>query len=328
MRKIILMLFICLIPQTAHADWIMLNNGDRLSGKVISENASEVTIETEMMGNLILPRSKIASVHTGSPPRVLARELRTGQPMSSPVVAVNTNAAPETKTAEAAPAKEGKVDGKYKWAGRISAGGNVQDGNSNSTTLTADADVKARDKKNRFNFGGEINWAEDEGEKTDNDQQVYANYDRFVTEKWFIGGRQSFEKDEFEELDLRSQTGLFVGHQFFEQDDLNLQVKAGPDYIYERFENNDTESDLALSWALDYDQKVTDTAQIFHKHELSTPFADTNAFLFESESGVRVPIGERLDASAQIDFDWDNDPAPGIRENDTTYAVKIGYGWD
>ena len=114
MRKIVLMLFICLIPQTAHADWIMLNNGDRLSGKVISENASEVTIETEMMGNLILPRSKIASVNTGAPPRVLARELRTGQPMSSPVVAINTNAAPETKTAEAAPAKEGKVDGGWR----------------------------------------------------------------------------------------------------------------------------------------------------------------------------------------------------------------------
>lgn len=328
MLRIILILIICLVPQTARADWIMLNNGDRLSGKIISENTSEVTFETEIMGNIIIPRSKIASVNTGTPPRILARELRTGQPMSSPVVASNNLAAPETKTAEAAPAKKEKVDGKYKWSGRISAGGNVQDGNSNSTTLTADADIKARDKKNRYNFGGEINWAEDEGEKTDNDQQVYANYDRFVTDKWFIGGRQSFEKDEFEELDLRSQTGLFVGYQFYEEDDLNLQIKAGPDYIYERFENNDTESDLALGWALDYDQKITETAQIFHKHELAAPFADTNAFLLESESGIRVPIGERLDASAQIDFDWDNDPAPGIRENDTTYAVKIGYGWN
>ncbi len=52
-----------------------------------------------------------------------------------------------------------------------------------------------------------------------------------------------------------------------------------------------------------------------------------NARGLESESGIRMPVGKVLDASFQIDFDWDNDPTEGVRENDTTYGLKLGYGW-
>lgn len=325
-----------ILSTPAHADWIMLNNGDRISGTIMTEDTANITINTDTLGQVTLNRANVASMHKGAAPRVLARELRTGQSMSvlpaSPPAAQLAQAKQEAQKAveTAAKAKEEPKAGVYKWSGRASAGGTLQDGNSSSKTVVADIDIKARDKMNRFGLGGEANWAQDNGEKTDNDQQLYANYDRFIDEdqKWFIGGRQSLEKDEFEQLDIRSKTGLFVGHQFYERDDLNLQVKAGPEYIYEKLENGDSESDIALGWALDYDQKLADNkVQIFHKHELSTPFADTGAFLFESETGARVPVGEHLNASAQVDFDWDNDPALGVQESDTTYAVKLGYGW-
>ncbi len=330
MIKILTFLVLISLPSTAMADWIMLQNGDRLSGTITAQSANEVTINTDILGQVTIPKTRVASIHQGNAPRVLARELRTGEPLSTAINTPQTIAAPKALVetpAESAKTTE-KQDGQYKWSGRVSAGGTLEDGNNNSKSITLDTDIKARDKKNRFAFGGEANWAEEEGEKTDNDQQIYANYDRFITDKWFVGGRQSFEKDEFEELDLRSQTGLFAGYQFYEQEDLNLQVKAGPEYIYEEFENGDSESDLAASWALDYDQKLfEETVQVFHKHEIAAPFTDANAFLLESESGIRMPVSKILDASLQIDFDWDNDPAEGVKENDTTYGLKLGYGW-
>lgn len=334
MKKLLSLLLLSFsLTSPAFADWVMITNGDRISGQITQNTAEQVVIQNDIIGEMAISKTKIASVHTGSAPRITARELRTGQPLSMTNTQIDQNkataAAPTEIKEAAAKTSDEKKESVFKWSGRVSAGGNVQDGNSRSKSLTADADVKARDKNNRFSLGGDVNWAQDKGKKTDNDQQIYANYDRFITEKWFLGGRQSLEKDEFEQLDLRSQTGLFAGYQFYEQDDLNLQVKAGPDYIYEDFENGDSEEDIALSWALDYDQKLLKdkNLQIFHKHEISTPFADTGAVLFESETGARVPIGEKLDATAQIDFDWDNKPTNGIREDDTTYSLKLGYGW-
>lgn len=325
--------FCILHPQATLADWIMIENGDRISGEIQENTADSVTILSPSLGALKVPKSKIYSIHQGQAPRVTARALRTGKPEytqtpTTPEAITESAPTPVVAKAEPAPKKAKANTEGYKWTGRVSAGGNVQDGNSRTKSITADADIKARNKKNRFGLGGEANWAEDQGNRTDNDQQIYANYDRFLTDKWFVGARQSFEKDEFEELDLRSQSGLFAGYQFYEQDDLNLQVKAGPDYIFEDFENGNSENDLALSWALDYDQKFNDGGvQLFHKHEISTPFDDTEAFLFKSETGARVPISQRLDASAQVDFDWDNSPSEGVREDDTTYSLKVGYGW-
>jgi len=325
-----------LIASPALADWVMLTNGDRITGQIESKTAQSVIITTNIIGQVTIPTSKVASSHEGTPPRVLAREMRTGIPMSYvagadsiPQPEKSKPITPAIMTDQTAIDKVRKrLAGKYIWTGRVSAGGIVESGNNDSKNITADADIKTRDKDNRFGFGGEINWGEEDGEKTDDDQQIYANYDRFINKKLFVGARQSFERDEFEELDLRSQSGVFAGYQFFERDDLNLQIKAGPDYIYEDFKNGDTESDIALSWLLDYDQKLmNDKLQLFHKHEISTPFADTAAFLLETETGARVPISERLDASVQVDFDWDNDPTDGVAEDDTTYAIKLGYGW-
>lgn len=335
MKPYFLFLFpLALFPLTAQADWVMLTNGDRISGTIVSQDTRQTILDSAVAGRVTIPAGQISSTHKGQAPRVLAREMRTGQPMTAPSpapVAMAPTQPPQTDTSApvAEPVQAGQKPGVYKWSGRVNAGGQLQNGNDESKSITADAEIKARDQKNRFSFGGEVNWAEEDGDETDNDQQIYGEYDRFITEKWFVGGRQSLERDEFEELDLRSRTGLFAGHQFYERDDLNLQVKAGPEYIYEKFDNGDTENDVALAWGLEYDQKVFDDAlQVFHNHNLSTPFSDTDAFLFDSATGARVPIGDNFTASAQVDFDWDNDPAPGVKEDDTTYGLKLGYEWD
>ncbi|MCD8571641.1 MAG: DUF481 domain-containing protein [Alphaproteobacteria bacterium] len=177
--------------------------------------------------------------------------------------------------------------------------------------IAFDAEVKARVKKNRFTFTSDMNWASDEGEETENDRSISGEYDRFLTDKWFIGGRQSFKTDKIARLDIRSKSGLFGGYQFFEQDDLNLQAKLGPDYIHEKFENGDREDNIAAAWALDYDQKFFDgKLQLFHNHDLAVPMGEADAFLFESASGVRVPLGYGVVGSGEIQFDWDNAPAP------------------
>lgn len=210
----------------------------------------------------------------------------------------------------------------------MSAGGTLEDGNSSSKSIVGNADISARNEDNRFSFGGKAKWAEERGRKTDNNYMGYGEYDRFLTDKWFVGGRQSFEHDEFQNLDLRSRTSVTLGYQFYEQDDLNLQIKAGPEYIYSSYDNASSEKHAGALWMLKYDQKVWDNAlQLFHNHDFSLPVNEIDAFLFNSETGVRIPVGSKFFIAGQIDFDWDNAPAPGVQESDTTYAVKAGYEW-
>ena len=214
----------------------------------------------------------------------------------------------------------------YDWSGRVNFGGFITDGNSQKKAAVLDGLAKARDEKNRFTAGAELRYAEDEGEETEDEYKIYGEYDRFINDKMFAGARVSYEADDIANLDRRIKVGPYIGYQYFESDPLNLSTRLGLDYINEEFENGDTEDDIGATWGVDYDQKFIDeTIQLFYKHDFSVPVDDTEAFLFDSEFGVRFPLAKVLTGTAQVDFDWDNAPAPGVKEDDTKYSVKLGY---
>ncbi|NCC21262.1 MAG: DUF481 domain-containing protein [Alphaproteobacteria bacterium] len=299
-------------PSAAMADRIFLLNGDRLTGSITGTGPDGAILFDSAYG------------HTFSvPPADIMAIQRDAAPAGAPLT-------PAPEDAQEAAALEPALgpDDPLEWSGRVNFGASLQDGNASKKDVTVDGKAEARDTLNRFIVGGEFNWAKEEGAVTENDRTAYAEYDRFLTEKWFAGTRVRFRTDELQKLDLRSKYGLFLGYQFFESDDLNLKARGGVDYIRERFEGAKDENDLAGTWALDYDQTFFEDAfTLFHDHDLSIPFDDTGAFLFESNSGLRVPVGQHLVGTAEIEFDWDNDPVPGVREEDTTYSLKLGYEW-
>lgn len=212
------------------------------------------------------------------------------------------------------------------WAGRINFGGFVTDGNTDKKAVILDGLARARGEKNRYTAGAELRYAEDEGIETENQYMIYGEYDRFVTDKWFTGARASFESDDIANLDSRIRVGPYVGYQFYETEPLNLSSRIGLDFIADEFSNGNKSEDIAATWGLDYDQRFFgDAVQAFYKHDFSVPLDDTAGFLFDSEAGVRFPLAKVLTGTAQIDFDWDNDPAPGILEDDTKYSLKLGY---
>lgn len=46
-----------------------------------------------------------------------------------------------------------------------------------------------------------------------------------------------------------------------------------------------------------------------------------------SRTGVRVPIASGINASVQVNLDWEREPAPGRKSTDTTLLIGLGYEW-
>ena len=64
MRKLVLAL---LLAAGLRADIIIFENGDRLSGEVLTLTGSELKLRNEVQGVITLPRAKIASIHFREP---------------------------------------------------------------------------------------------------------------------------------------------------------------------------------------------------------------------------------------------------------------------
>jgi len=129
-----------------------------------------------------------------------------------------------------------------KWSGRINVGGLLTDGNTSRKAVSVDGRTEARNKKNRYTAGAEFYYAEDEGEETQNEYIVYGEYDRFVNEKLFYGGRVSYEVDDLADLDYRLKVGPYVGYQYYESEPLNLSTRLGLDYIREETGDGETKT--------------------------------------------------------------------------------------
>ena len=56
-------------------------------------------------------------------------------------------------------------------------------------------------------------------------------------------------------------------------------------------------------------------------------FRTVVAFRPAREEGMRVPVAERLTASAQLNLDWEREPAPGLKAVDTTWLLGLNYHW-
>ncbi len=217
-----------------------------------------------------------------------------------------------------------------KWSGRANIGASLQTGNTEQDAINADGVIQAKwGDIHRATLKAEYNRETEDGDTTEDNRSIEGLYDYFFAPKWFINTNAKFEQDDISDIDLRYNIGVGLGHQVFESDDLNLQYVLGPTYLREEFEDGSSDDSIAARWAFDYDQKVLENRfQLFHEHELLVPTDETDAFLFDSKSGVRIPIIHGIVGTAEVDFDWDNDPEPGIKEDDTTYAIKIGYEWD
>lgn len=334
--------FACL-PFVAHADEIRMLNGDLITGKIIKKETSVVVVSTSYAGQINIQWSEIANIKTDKPVHLV---LTDGSNLHGPLLEDEEGAAnielSEADEGKNVAAEEKEFDLRevryinptpdltgegVRWTGHVNAGGALTQGNNDTSSLRFDGETIARTLKNRYTLSGEFNRAEDRGRDTRFDSRVRAKYDRFLTDQWYGYVNSSFENDRFRDLRLRSVIGVGSGYQIFETPNLNLSVEGGVNHISEDYYTAPSESYPGLRWALRYDQLLFGRVQLFHNHEALMGFEETNHLLFNSKTGLRFPLLFGLNASTQLNYDWDSDPAEGRKKADTALTFSLGYDW-
>lgn len=290
----------------AQAVTVTLANGDTLSGALASDLATgDAVLDNPILGRVTLPRAQITTIAGAD-----------GAPLWP---------APEPEAWERTRTLWDPRG--YKWSGRVDLGASVDDGNSGEEEYSADVRVEARNAANRWTLTADSDFSRNEGSETENDHKLDLMYDRFATQAWFWGVRARAEVDKIADLDYRTRTGPFVGYQVWDRKDVSLSVRLGPEWQREKYAQADVKDDLAGFWSLDYEREAWRVLRAYHNHEIFAPLDAVDTFVFESDTGLRVPLTKHLVASAGVEFDWANDPPSGVDEEDVTYGLKLGWEW-
>jgi putative salt-induced outer membrane protein YdiY len=342
MRELARWMCACLLGSSAifcsHADEVILVNGDRLTGTVVRKEGDELVLKTSYAGEVKIAWSHVHRVSADKPMALVLSDQRVAvatQIGPRPAAAAET---PERSDQEIPPTPPDQVAyinagpgidlPGVRWKGRISVGARSTRGNTQTEDLHIDGEAVARRQHDRYTLSGAFDRGKDRDVLTKHNGRLSGKYDHFIRPTWYGYALLAYEEDRFRDIDRRTNVGAGIGHQVFETERTHLSLEAGLNYVQTRFGLAPDESYPAARWALKYEQRLLGTdLQLFHNHELLADLQANERTFIRTQTGLRLPLLERLLATVQLNADYDNAPAPGKTGYDRTYLFTLGYRW-
>ena len=322
----------------AGADTVFLEGGDRLTGKIVHASTEALTLDTEYAGKMKIAWKTITTLATDeaievlragseSPQRMILEQGDAGSVRVRYADTEERFVVPLTSLTYLNPKPEESGLG-HTYRGRVNFSATWVRGNSTSDRVYGEAELKARAKKYRNALEAKWQREDESGERVTSRTVVSANHDRFLGEKRFWYLRGSLEHDRFKDIELRSTLGAGYGSRLIDTEHTDLSLRAGLDAVWlDRISDGD-EKYPALGWGIGFSHWVTDhSLQLFHDQQGFWNLEDRDQLSLRSKTGVRVPVAERLTASAQLNLDWEREPAPGLKAVDTTWLLGLNYSW-
>jgi putative salt-induced outer membrane protein YdiY len=332
----LLMSLICLsVSVGVLSDEVYLKNGDRLTGTIKTTTTGKLILETSYIGEVGIQLADIQLMSSDKPVRVLLDDksqltgILSTNDAAGMVIAADVNAVPQPVPMRHIAAINPPEIPWLKITGHANAGFNRNRGNNDDDTYHVNAESIFRWINDRMTFDGSGDLEKDNGVKTRQQANLNGKYDHFLNKQRYLYSGLGFEHDKFSDLILRTTVSAGSGYQIHENERTNLSIEAGPAYIWEDFDTSKDDEYAAAHWALRFDHYLFKTwkLQAFHRHSLDWSVEDASVYLFKSQTGLRIPILNRLQATLQANFDRNNAPAAGTRKNDYEYLMTGGYSW-
>ena len=321
------------LTDVVNADEVILENGDKLTGKVVRLENGQLVLNTEYAEEITIQVEKVSHLTTDEP---MATTLIDGTTRKARVFYRDTTAEDVKPEEEKTPMDVNIAEVKniylkqkppIRFKGRANVGITTEKGNTDTEQYRIDAELVARTEKQRFTLGGELNREQADNTTTVANWKAYGLYDYFVKPKWFLYGSSLFDHDEFADLDLRTTLGAGAGHQFFESEDLNLSVSAGLAYIFENFIVAEDDDFAGAQWLVQYDQFFFNKlVQLFHSNNGYISLEQGSNWLINTRQGLRFPLYKGLVTTLQYNYDYNNNPSPdSVSKWDSTFLFLLGY---
>ena len=331
-----------LFVSTVNADELLMKNGDRLQGTVISMSLGKLVFKTSYAGEITIKWDQVAKLTTEKP---LEAYLRNEQTLIGRVVAqedgtvvfhpADGSPSVHVPLAQVKSMERPKPPAGWEFGGNVSAGVSKETGNTNTEKYNLIANATISKLPHEIKLYAEFHKEWSKNKLSKDNGLGSATYKRFLTKKWFVFGNGTAQMDKFKDLDLLGNVAVGPGYQFYRSRRINLAAQIGPAYVYEKYTkpqsylNGKSQRDyIAGYWALDFDMWFFDKFfQVFHHDDFLYDFRDSTNWTVRTRTGVRIPMVMKLFASFQFKYDYDNQPANGKKKDDQSWVFGLGWAF-
>lgn len=314
------------------ADEVVLKNGDKISGTIEKLVDGVLTISTKYSKEIKIDFSEIKRLKSDS---LVKLGLKNGwivkgkvQPAPDGMLAIRSGkgkkeAMVDWKELESInkPEKEEK-----RWAGNVNFGATHQSGNVERMTASFGAEGALDLDRDKFAAKFLSLYADDDGNVTTRNTSGNVSFKHFFDSK--VYGTINFDgyKDRFRNLNLRYSIGPGIGYQIWDEAKKKLSFEAGITYFSEDLRTGDDKQYATARAASDFGYQITKSTRITNSFVIFPNLDSVGDYILRNEAGLKNDIGTGWGLKLSHIFDYNNNPAAGIKKGDS--YVIVGFQYD
>ena len=322
----------------ASADELFLKNGSLLVGTLVSAEADVVRFDTPFAGTIDVKEENIQRVVTESGVTIMledGRVLRDRQinAGSGHLIASGDgepNVLFQTGEIDMINPEPWKLGEGYEWTGEASVALETERGNSDTDEWDITAKTSWRSIVDRYRVGFTQEIDKNEGDKTSDNWNARLNYDRFFKSNPdnYWGVRTWFEYDRFQDLDLRTTVGPYLGRQFLKKPILSIQGELGPVWVDEQFDVAEDDDYPGALWDFQATSDILGFGTtLYVRHDGIVNFDSPDDLILNTRFGIRMPVIYGFQTAIEGLWEYDGGAVGDVDDLDETYNFRIGYTW-
>ncbi len=322
------------------ADEVVMKNGDRIQGTVVSLAQGTLVFKTGYAGKIKIKWDQVAKLTTEEPfevsmgkEKTFKGKLSTSKSGDLEIEPEEGSPPPPVKLAQIKTMSRPKPPPSWDFSGNVNAGASRETGNTNTEKYNFIGNLKISKMPHVIKFYGEFNREWSKSALTKDNWLGSGVYERFLDKHWFLWGGGVAQSDKFKDLTFRGNVAVGPGYQVWNSDQKNLSMKLGPGYVYEEYSKNmaylgnvDHREYFSAYWVLDFDMWFFEKLfQIFHHDDFLYDFQDSVNWVLRTRTGIRLPLISDFFTSFQFNYDYDNQPADGKDKWDQAWIFSLGW---
>src|SRR5690606_18812837 len=222
-----------------------------------------------------------------------------------------------------------KPDGQWRHA--IGLGLSYASGNSESSTLTLNADGVRQTGYDKWSYYGKALRAESDDETTGDQIGLGTRYERDINGRVFGFGQADYLRDRPANLSRRGSVGGGLGYHVFKTDTLTWDVFGGVGYTHDRYiEPTDVGGATRTTWGYtellvgeESNHQISDSTTFRQRFVIYPNMSESGEFRAQLDAGLSVAINERMSLTATLTYRYNSDPGAGFEKDDLLLVTGI-----
>jgi hypothetical protein len=336
-RHAIAFIVLLLLANVSAADELLMKNGSRLIGKLVSASESEVIFDTPFAGQLKVQQANIVSVVADQKVTLMMKDgtvFRDKQIVSRDqrMLVMATRQQPvvfDVADMALVNPEPWRIGDGYKWFGQVNSALAMERGNTDTDELDIDFESIWRSLEDRYTLRGAWELDETNGVENKDASKLRGKYDRFSARKPddYLGFQLALEQDKFADLNLRTTVGPYLGRQYFDTPALTMHAELGLVFVEEDYNEAPDDDYWGANWEVRLGTDLIPDTEFYVHADGIINFSHLDRQLVNTTIGIGLPIIYGLKAGAEIKYEYNGGAVEDVDTLDETYQLKFGYSW-